>query len=216
MLVSLEGIDGAGKTTLCSKICSAVEYGFCGARYASRKHYQGNSEFIRNVAQNLHGVLWQTGDSKELGADFWLPIQIAWHTLLSDQIATYKASNNLYLMDGWFYKFFARLVVSGHDIGELTSAFQSVLEPDFVLLLEVDVHDVASRRKFRPTEQGLHDGRYNRLSPATFVAYQRETYSVLKTLADNKSNWQVINIKGMPIDASAATLADKLSALGRL
>jgi thymidylate kinase len=214
LLIAVEGIDGSGKTSA-ARAAAALLADF-GVEFVSRRTIASSSPFVRRIMGLLSDILWNSGDSRELPAEFWISAQAAWFSALSEHGVRPKLDlGRTVLVDGWVYKFFARLELQGHDFARLARAFAGALRPDQVILLDVDVGTVIARgRQMRPTELGLHAG----LDPCretSFAAYQAK---VLRNLQRYGSafDWATLEVGAAEAEAdTGARLAREVQSIMR-
>lgn len=99
-------------------------------------------------------------------------------------------TNNIEIVDGWYYKFWARLEAQNIDIDYLKVAFKRIIKPDHVFLLSTDVKKIIDRKNdIKKYEQGSHIGLQGNEG---FVAFQNITAKNLRKYAE-AYNWTVIN-----------------------
>lgn len=187
MFIALEGIDGAGKTTLARWIAESRPEKL---KFVSRHTIIADSKFVEPIQKALSAVLWEYPESRDLSSLFWLYLQGAWHVMLGE--TTLKAVPNL-VMDGWYYKFLSRLIHQGVDQDKIEAVFALAPKPDAVILLNVDPMDAWSRKPYRLTEMGLHSSVQVDNAADAFAKYQEGTFRVLSTFAQ-KFGWTIVNV----------------------
>ncbi|MFE9748586.1 dTMP kinase [Saccharothrix saharensis] len=200
--VALEGVDGVGKTTLAGLVAdltyeqwlAAPDREPAGVVFVPRRARSGTSPFAARLMEHLAQMLWHSGDSRDLEAAFWVTLQASWFTAHSTcVIGPVLDSGHDVVVDGWYYKFWSKLLGQGFRREDLETVFASAREPDHVVLLDADVATVFDRRTdFRPTELGLHAG-YGGLDRASFVDYQSRGLGVLKEMARERG-WTTVAV----------------------
>lgn len=188
-LIVLEGTDGAGKTTLAEAI--ARRAGESKLLFVSRRCVPDDPPLVHRAMERLSEILWGIGDGLELDAEFWLNVQAAWFVALSTHIRPMLVAGRSVVVDGWTYKFFAKLEIQGYSRAALDARFTSALVPDRVILISRPIN-VLDERTRRPTEQGLHAG-YTSLGTESFRDYQTKIYERLKYYAA-QSRWDNLEI----------------------
>ncbi|WP_326580824.1 hypothetical protein OIE69_42460 [Actinacidiphila glaucinigra] len=227
--IALEGIDGAGKTTLAREI-SDLSYPDLFAveavpefrlpadpdgRYLfiSRRQESLTSEYSAKLMKQAATMLWYSGDSTDLPPSFWVTLQASWFTAHSETVLrpALEAGYNV-IVDGWFYKFWSKLLAQGYRLEQLETIFDGVRIPDVVVLMETDVGSVFDRRStFQPRELGMHAG-YSRLSRETFIEYQERGLANLREFG-SRWNWRRFDLPpGEEVDVSAKRLRSVLQA----
>ena len=208
--IALEGIDGVGKTALARHLAdlsyegaiakladraaheTTVERG-TALVFVSRRQISGTSAYAAKIMDHLATMLWHSGDALDLSDAFWVPLQAAWFTAHSETVLGPVLDADFdVVVDGWLYKFFAKLLLQGFTEADLDVIFKRVRMPDSVVLLQGDVGAVYDRRDhFRPAELGMH-ARYGTLEDLgrhTFVDYQTKTARNLEGFAE-QGGWQ--------------------------
>ena len=194
-LIVLEGVDGSGKTTLSRETAKRLgDIGFC---YCSRKEIMRGDSFVATQMKKVASLMWTDNEGEtdhQLPTHYWLYLQSLWYTMLSQFIIEpLLAHGKIVIVDGWFYKFIARLLVENFDSSYLYAIFSHVLEPDIVFLLDVDVEVIWNRgRPLRAYEMGSHQG-YQGSAKEAFMKLQLRTLHYLKRFAMDKK-WHVLSI----------------------
>lgn len=188
MLVVIEGIDGSGKTTIANKLVNrSTDYYYC-----SRKTILEEDGFIKEQMKKVSSLMWTDNNGEFdhfLPVDYWINLQLTWYSLLQEFIIKPNL-NKLIIVDGWYYKFWARLEAQNIDIDYLKVAFKRIIKPDHVFLLSTDVKKIIDRKNdIKKYEQGSHIGLQGNEG---FVAFQNITAKNLRKYAE-AYNWTVIN-----------------------
>lgn len=205
--VILEGIDGAGKTTLSQIVCEQM-----GIRNIARKSVSQIFPFVDSQMLKHKELLWtETGEYDHvLPTTYWIHLQAAWHILSAEFVVKPVLEQGIHvLMDGWYYKLMARLWLQGEDRDFVQNSFSKIMEPDYVILLNVD-YDATFERKtaFRAYEYGkFKDGRVNE-NKSSFIQYQRGTFCELQKM--KKDNWSELILGNCCLEESVILLREKL------
>lgn len=205
--IVVEGIDGAGKTTLTKMVGAKMNLESVERKDISRIHPFVYSQMVKHKQ-----LLWtETGEYDHmLPVAYWIQLQAAWHILSTEFVVKPLLTQGTnVLMDGWYYKFMARLWAQGEDRDFVGMAFSKVMEPDYVILLNVDF-DIVFERKIdiRAYEYGKF--KYDRISEEkkTFVQYQRETFFQLQNM--KKENWFELILGRCSLEESYMLLKQKI------
>lgn len=225
IFVALEGIDGCGKTSLARAAAdrdlgdrqdSATDQ----VVFVSRRSVSTVDEFSRHLMTQNANMLWNSGDATTLSPAFWVTLQASWFTALSDTvIRPLLAEGATVVVDGWFYKFWSKLLNQGYSVAELEVIFGGAARPDHVIVVDPDVGEVFDRgRDFRPSEMGMHAG-FGNLNRQTFIEYQAAGRERLLEFAQ-RWTWTVLPVDhGEPLARTAERVkqivADELAKTGR-
>lgn len=228
--IALEGTDGVGKTSLARRLAD-VSYETAVARltpcavdvcggvlvFVPRRQISATSTYAATLMEHLSTMLWHSGDAPDLSDAFWVSLQAAWFTAHTETVVgpLLEAGCDV-LVDGWLYKFFAKLLLQGFTEPDLAVIFERVRMPDAVVLLQADVGAVYDRRRdFRPAELGMHAdyGELDDLNRDTFVDYQTKTALNLQSFADRHS-WNTAQLDpDEPLTTTAQRLAPIMAEL---
>lgn len=230
--IAMEGTDGVGKTSLARRLAdvnyetavarltepetatTAPEVGAGTLVFVPRRQISATSTYAATLMEHLSTMLWHSGDAPDLSDAFWVSLQAAWFTAHTETVVGPLLNAGFdVLVDGWLYKFFAKLLIQGFTEPDLAVIFDRVRMPDSVLLLLADVGAVYDRRSdFRPAELGMHAG-YTDLDRGTFVDYQTRTALNLLKLAD-RHGWHTAQLDPHePIPATADRLTPTIAHL---
>lgn len=172
-LIVLEGIDGAGKSTLRDPVASRLTD--LGVTAHHTKEPATAPQFAHNSMCTLASLLWSGADAPSdhlQGSHYWLYLQALWYAQASRFVVEPKLTRGESLVaDGWYFKFYAKLRLQGFETGFLDSVFAPALKPDVVVLLDPEVPAVWERRGFSCSEMGLHANEHD-LGRESFVRYQ--------------------------------------------
>jgi thymidylate kinase len=210
--IALEGIDGAGKTTLCREVVKRLQYP--GVACCSGKEIARNPEFVEPIMTSLSALLWpkeNTTFDHQLPVQYWIYLQATWYSLASEFVIQPRLrEGRVVLVDGWCYKFWAKLLHRGFDRDHLATIFSHATVPDMVLLLEPSMEDVWERKTdFKPHELGLHHN-YPELGKSSFIDYQSRILTHLRNLARDMG-WVSVAIDGKaPVEHNAEKIAAEI------
>lgn len=233
--IAMEGTDGVGKTSLACLLAD-VSYETAAAHVAAgptpttppnvgvgalvfvpRRQISATSTYAAGLMEHLSTMLWHSGDAPDLSDAFWVSLQAAWFTAHTETVlGPLLGAGFDVVVDGWLYKFFAKLLLQGFAEPDLAVLFERVRTPDAVLLLHADVSAVYDRRSdFRPAELGMHSGygALDNLGRDTFIDYQTKTALNLQSFAD-RHGWRTARLDpDEPLPVTAERLAPIIAEL---
>lgn len=202
MLIVLEGIDGAGKTTLAAGLRERLAHAGDGeVELWRKKDYAFAAPPVRERLHRLHDLIWgdpahaPEPDEDVLGTQHYLFLHAAWFAALTTlRVRPMRAQPGRgAVVDGWYYRSVAKAVLRG-GVGErwATSLFEDDDGPDLVVLLDVDPEVAWQRRggQFSASELGRWDG-HTGDAAASFRAYQSAVGSLLRDMGE-RGGWCVV------------------------
>lgn len=208
MLVVLEGIDGAGKTSLAKGLVTRLEQRGRSCRLQEKKAIPALPPATTRRLALLQRAIWTDEEESDLlGTHFSLYLLAAWYSAFAPRI---DARDSLTVVDGWFY----RVIVKAHlrarlDLEWLHSLFAHLPQPDRTVLVDIEPRLAFSRRSgFKASELGHWDSRSSGTIAEDFVSYQSQVRSALLDMASEKQ-WCTVVQDGRTLDA----LLDELEAV---
>lgn len=223
MIVVLEGIDGAGKTTVVEELSGRLLPG--GERIES----WGRTDLdlfddrrLRDRLSTLRDLVWAGGGEPDqpLGnVRHYLFLIAAWYESLERSRLRRPQNGFVAIVDGWYHRSVVKAVIRG-GLSEpwVRSLFANVLEPDLVILLDLPPEVAWDRRPSgKPSELGRWDG-FQGPPREAFCSYQSRVRSHLLRFATS-SGWSVVRAAadvsvGELADAVAGEIASRLLARG--
>lgn len=195
--ITLEGTDGSGKSTLSKEVVAKLAD--LGIEHCSNKVIATEPDFVNRSMMAVAQLLWpkeSTFFDHLLPLYYWLHLQATWYTLFYEFVVLPRLNaGKILIVDGWYYKFVAKLLVRGVNDQYLTTMFSTIRQPDAVIFLDVDLEAIWDRKNdFRPHEMGLHH-RYPELGRESFLDYQSKILDALRSLA-TKNDWRVVHLDG--------------------
>lgn len=217
MIVVLEGIDGAGKSTLAPRLRDRMAPGYQRCFVLDKQTLRLSDAAPDAHIDRLRKLIWRDdeNDRDVFGPRHWIALIAAWyHAVYASVLQSLEPAAELAIVDGWYYRNLIKTRLRLEtDAPELAAMFASIPPPDHVVLIDVDP-EIAwkTRTGFKTTEIGRWDGQCG--SPCGgFVAYQSQIRAGL--LADARDlGWQVIertaaSDPGVLIDSIVAGLPDR-------
>ena len=208
MFVSIEGIDGAGKTTL----CNILQERFPDATVLKKKdlpHY--SPIFIRPKLDRLHDEIWGNGTGHE-GEGFDRPLSdiflmAGWFHMIDELvIQPCLERSQLIILDGWYYKFLCRFKGrSRYEYSLLERMLIGLPSPEIGVYLDLSPPIAAKRKSvYTASECGVLDG-YDSISSSNFIDYQYCQKRYFDEFAKS-GKWKILDAE----EFSPDQLADEL------
>lgn len=190
-LIVLEGIDGAGKTTLVPLVCDRLRPPTGRALPLVKKSVNYEDAYTRTHLKRLRHIIWDERKpaTDVMGGQHWVLLIAGWYTVL--EVRTLATSDNTLVSDGWYFRNIAKSIEET-DVDEawMRTLFAPVRVPDAVVLLDVKPELAQQRgRVFDPRESG---GRALG-GPTDFVTFQSRIRHQLLRMAANE-NWIVVPV----------------------
>jgi thymidylate kinase len=211
-LVCLEGIDGAGKTTVAAALGELLRTQGIPVAVLNKNDCQFSSSYVDRHMTTLRDLIWgHPADDPylELGDMHWVHLQAAWYLAMARcAVAPLLETGTLVLTDTWTHKFLAKLAMRPTvDRTYVRSLFVGLIRPDLVVRLDIDAELAASRKQvIAVSEAGNTEGAVE-LTRESFVAYQRRLAAVLDEFARTE-HWVSLDVTGKSVPQVAAALAE--------
>jgi dTMP kinase len=218
--ISLEGLDGAGKTTIAQRLADLFSKKGNDVVFVARTSPQVPDGYLRKHMEALREAIYDCYTDlecpfDELGNKHWLYLFAAWFYALDRAVVQpFLAEGRHVIIDGWFYKILSRFSLKQDmDKTHVDACFTGLTIPDYVILLDVEPTVAASRkRNFTYTESGNMDGWRGRTTQ-NFLEYQRLLREEVIKLR-NQNNWTMIRVDHLTIDEVVNTVADNITNQG--
>jgi thymidylate kinase len=211
MFISLEGIDGAGKTSVASVLAERENL-----IYLNKKSSQISDPFVAAQFAKIKDANYPgfNGEFDHLlSPRYWLYLQCVWYTVIYDNcVRPHLERGKTVIVDGWIYKFIAKVTPELDHADLLGGPCSLVPAPDRVVMLDV-APSLALKRKgaFTHYEAGSHTGHGH--SEDNFVRFQTEIRARLLAMQD--ARWTVLPVAEHATPAAlAGQIADQVCVPG--
>jgi dTMP kinase len=209
LLVTFEGIDGAGKTSLSERVWKSLKESGFDALWVERKRVPEVGGYVESKLRDLRSCLWPSAPEEPqylLGDNYYLLLTAAWLTALDEQIIIPALKRGaVVLVDGWYFKVLCRNRLRPHVSAELVQGTLSHLSrPNLVVFIDINP-ELAIMRKgtIGNAESGVNDG-YKCRSRENFIAYQER---VLACLKDEVRDFLTLHVNGLDsLDTSSSAV----------
>lgn len=189
-LISLEGIDGVGKTSCASLLCDIIS-SEKKSIYINRKAIPNDNDYIRLHMEHLYAILWGKGEvfSKApnieyngLNREHWRALMLAWYTAFEQHMILPLLEKGITVVtDGYVYKEIVKAIYSSGDFG-IEKEFDFLFKPDIVFYLTASPNDcIREDSNTNRVESGAFVG-----MQGDFVKHQTEMKAIYDRLAEDK------------------------------
>lgn len=212
-LVVLEGIDACGKTTVSSVLAELL----CDRNYRAisvNKHFdEYEDENKIRFSKNLKELIWHDYDDSFITEQGCLYKFTLWYVfLLNNCIKPLLKDYDYVIIDGWFYKIYARLLLKDNIITSISnSILESLTVGDIVFLFDLDPNIAYTRRdNFTISELGLMENNDSKINDPkkSFVEYQNK---VRNKLIDMKiANSEIVDVNNLTVMEIATELINRI------
>lgn len=212
--ISLEGIDGAGKTTIAHQVVHHLAAHGLPAVLAEKNSGDFADPYVHTHSTVLSHLIWETAPDSPLymlGDDHWFHLIAGWFALLDHcRISPLLREGKVVISDGWYFKYLARFKLKGHYDMELAyRTFEKIIKPDQVFLMEIDVEEAARRKHaFSAGETGAMDDK-TVSNIDGFKRYQRQVQDVLHVHAE-RERWHRVTCETRAPNLIACEIATRI------
>jgi thymidylate kinase len=197
----VEGVDGAGKSHVVQALRAYVRDHDVPAFTVLLKDGLAVSDgsWVNNRIAAMHALTWSYSHDEpvwDYSRRYWLHTLCAWFELVHQHaIAPMLRSGHLVVVDGWYFKHYARFLLAEDRTlaAEAAAAFAALPQPDLIAVLDTPLHRITSRKtQIKPSERGAFDasspagndrppvdGELEPAARAAFLGYQGRTATVL-------------------------------------
>lgn len=199
VFVALEGIDGVGKSTIAKKISEEYDDWI----FISKKSICNTDSFVRLEMETIAGLMWKNDFGKndhQIWEKYYIFLQATWYSLLFKYVIEPELKNGKnIIIDGWFYKFLAKIKSSNAKADLIESLFHDIGGPNHVILLDEQPLNAYKKKKvISAYEFGTHHG-YKVNSVDSFTSFQGMIKDNLMDLS-RELKWEIINVENKSIE----------------
>jgi dTMP kinase len=216
LFITLEGIDASGKTSIAVKIQELLRTRGVSVAQLEKKQTEYSSPYLTNFMTNFKGLLWDSKNTDpvtEIPDEGWLFMHALWYRIIAEHLINpLLESNQIVLIDSWYYKILARFLLKEKFDDSLTyKVFDSLPRGDYVFMLDAHPEVCWKRRNnFKQSELGGHDF-YEGTPYLRFTEYQSKVREQLLKLSQKNKGWFVIDTQDMDVEKVANLVVEQLN-----
>lgn len=193
-LISLEGIDGVGKTT-CVKylIEHYLQDQDTTWQYVNRKEIPNTNSYVKKHMEYLYAIMWGKGKVfsqapnvpfNGFNKEHWRYLFLVWYSAFEQhRIIPLLNKGVSVILDGYFYKEMVKAIESSKTL-KTSEEFDFLYKPDLSILLEARPEDcIGPDSNSNPVESGSFGG-----NPKDFIKTQTHMSKIYEELAE-KYHW---------------------------
>lgn len=219
MLIDIEGIDGAGKSSVARAVVQQMATSACKTMLFQHKRPVLENPYIAAHLEGLGRILWErdaTEPRRLLDNEHWVYLSAAWLQAV-EQHALRPAlrAYDVVVADSWYPKLLSRFALKDDHIYRLARlCYSSLTMPDCIFLLDVPAEECAHRKtEYGYSECGNFDG-LRGINRDNFITYQQKVYRTLMALAEQQG-WRLVPCAGRTVDQVASVICAQIRALRR-
>lgn len=216
MFIVIEGIDASGKTETTRAVMKKLEDRNYSVDFLSRKNPKIEDKEVLLYSEKLSGLVWNDNPNvfpkAFLSGDAWALQLALWFKVIEENCVK-KSTCDIQIIDGWFYKYYARLLQNKQNNRQLMDTLMNLLDScTYVFWLDVPpVKCWERRQQFKLTEIAPFGETV--IDPKTsFVNFQTNISTVMKTLA-KANQWKVIDCEGKSVDQISNEITEQIEVL---
>lgn len=210
MIIVLEGIDGAGKSTLAPLVVERLRAYYPKCAFESKSSCTSPDPLIDARMRALASLIWENHPSSDVfGPEHWIQLIAAWYSALDRLcLRSIQRENRLAVFDGWYFRNITKTMLRvNREADSIFPLFEHITPPDLTVFVDIEPALAFKRGKFSPIEVGRWDG-HEGSDEEAYIAYQRRIRAILGQLA-LREDWARVEQDG----AKPEVLADRIVAM---
>jgi thymidylate kinase len=214
MLITLEGIDGAGKSTTATELARQLTAAGRRICLLDPKRPEVEDPYVAQHLRGLSAILWERGaiePRKLLNDRHWVFLSSAWFQVVYEHVVRPAlAAYDTVILDSWYPKLLGRWGLKVPAVLELArTCYATLRAPDLVCLLDLSPEAAADRKQqFGYAEAGNFDG-LTGVTRENFVLYQGRVRDSLLAIAEVE-RWQRFAVETLAPDGVARQIVERL------
>lgn len=189
MLVTFEGIDGSGKSTISRLLYDRLKREGLKISYIEKGVFDHPNQYLVDHMTSLSSLIWDVpigSPEWDLGDEHWFLLVNSWFCAFQRLVLAPKLENNdIVLLDNWVVKFFAKFYLKNNFNHKLVSAMATeYVKPDLTIFLDIPSSSALHRKsgELNASELGKFDG-YDGTN-SDFIHYQDRLKSSILSCVD--------------------------------
>lgn len=195
MFISIEGIDGSGKTCLAEKLSDSFSHYGKNVKLISRKKLDYSSvPYVGNKIQQLNDILFhcENGDNLfSIPPEAWVYLNAAWFYIVGNN---YLEENCINISDSWIYKRIARFsLLPQFEAQEVELIYRNIVKPDITFFIDTPPEETWTRRSRHSRKDfGFLITDYSSCTKERYLSYQGSIYKNMCDYAE-RFNWVILH-----------------------
>lgn len=218
MLVSIEGLDASGKTTLLNALCNALKQEHDVFTFNRKTMKIDDKTFLGHRLKLMQELLFSCKPGEnlaEIPGSSWVYLNAAWYEIVSENLVKPVVDNKMCITDSWVYKRISRFSLlpcfSGNEVEWL---YRNVYHAEYTFFIDAKPEQVWPRRQVHSKKDfGFLNNDIKNCVKENFIDYQTMIYNNYISYA-MKYNWVIINPEHS-IEHSCSVVIDHILKEGR-
>lgn len=201
-LISLEGMDGIGKTTCAKLLVQGLHTETDKYVFLNRKQILTEDAYVQSHLEHLSEIMWNGGTTFSMAPDIpfngfskehWLYLTLAWYTAFEKHmICPFLDAGISVVTDGYVHKEMAK-AISSSGYEKINNYFSDILKPDIVIYL-IDTPENCMRE--HADQNRIESGTFGDIN-SDFVSHQTKLMDIYEYFYKNEL-WLKVHRKATP------------------